>query len=107
MKTIHKFRVHGILGDGNDPIRMPKGARILTVHEQGGNVCAWAEVDTEAPSVGRMLAIVGTGWKGHLHEALERARGGRGVALSGGVYVGTAFMPDGLVWHVVDCGEVA
>lgn len=98
MKTIHKFRVTGLLGAGDDPIRMPRGAKILTVHEQHGSVCVWAEVYTEAPMVRRVLGTVGTGWVSNL---------GRGIALAGGTYVGTAFMPDGLVWHVYDCGEVA
>ena len=47
----------------NDALRttLPAGAEILHVNTQKGNICIWAEVDTEAPAEERTFKIVGTG----------------------------------------------
>jgi hypothetical protein len=71
-------------------MHMPAGARLLHVNEQRGEVCVWAEVDPEAPTVLRSLLAVPTG--GY--------PGGR-------TYVGTAHLREsGLAFHVYDGGEV-
>ena len=70
---------------------MPKGARLLAVQVQGGCPCVWAEVDPNAPLVGRRLANIGTGWDGALDEGLS--------------YVGT-YQIGPLVFHLYDAGEV-
>lgn len=75
-------------------VQMPKGARLLHVHEQAGDVCVWAEVDMTAPNVDRILIPVGTG------HPIPR------VALA---YVGTAHLVEAgtpVVLHVYDGGEV-
>ena len=74
-------------------VKMPHGARLLTVANQGGDtVCVWAEVDTRQPLVTRRFALVGTG---------EDFTGL-------GIYVGTAHEVAGyLVVHVYDLGEQA
>lgn len=58
MKTIWKFPL--AVTDGQ-VVAMPAGARILTVHPQGDHVCLWALVESNAPTVTRRIAIVGTG----------------------------------------------
>ena len=55
--TIWKFP---LLQDVND-IEMPKGAKILDVHEQRDNPCIWTLVDPEAPKVKRHFRVIGTG----------------------------------------------
>lgn len=57
-RTIWKFAVPV---DDAVAIKMPKGARLLTVQAQGAEMCLWAEVNTEAPEEKRYFAIFGTG----------------------------------------------
>jgi hypothetical protein len=42
-------------------LMMPKDAKILTVQDQNGVPCIWAEVDTSNPEVSREFRLVGTG----------------------------------------------
>lgn len=42
-------------------LRLPEGARILTVQMQYGRPCLWAQVDSTAPLTTRTFRIVGTG----------------------------------------------
>lgn len=42
-------------------VSMPRGARILNVHEQRDNPCLWAIVDPDAPKETRHFRVVGTG----------------------------------------------
>lgn len=89
-KTVWKFTVH----PWDTRVEMPKGARLLHVHEQGGDVCLWAEVDPAAPKVDRVVLVFGTGHPIR-HEQIE--------------YVGTAHLVEAgqsLVLHVYDGGEV-
>jgi hypothetical protein len=58
MKTIWKFP---LAVTGAQAIAMPAGARILTVQPQGDHVCLWALVESNAPTLKRHIAIVGTG----------------------------------------------
>ena len=51
-------------------VEMPQGAQLMTVQEQGGELCLWAAVDTEAPKESRTIEIIGTG--NPFHEASRR-----------------------------------
>lgn len=46
MITIHKFIQIG-WRSGKYEVRMPKGAQVLSAHNQRGNVSLWAIVDTK------------------------------------------------------------
>lgn len=74
-------------------VEMPQGATMLNVHEQKGQVCVWAEVDTQAETTLRKLYAVPTG----------------GVIPPHTTYLGTAHFEDVfgtlLVIHVYDGGE--
>lgn len=86
MKTIWKFELtlHGA-------IEMPDGANILTVQEQRGVPCIWAEVDTNAPMVKRHFDIYGTGHEMKVDMGVERK------------YIGTFQIQGGaLVFHVFE-----
>lgn len=72
-------------------VQMPIGAQILTVGAQGHEICAWARVDPSRPSVGRKIAVYGTG-----HAIADIAEGAD--------YIGTVFLGP-LVFHVFDLGE--
>jgi hypothetical protein len=87
MKTIWKY----ILEPDKLSITMPKNAKILTVREQHGSICMWAEVDSENETETRVFSIYGTGH-----------RMPRGMGLQEH-YIGTAMLSDGnLVFHVYE-----
>lgn len=65
-------------------IIMPYGARVLSVANQGGNLCVWAMVDPTHDRRPLGFRIVGTG-----HPC--------GVSL--GTFIGTVVI-DPFVWHV-------
>ncbi len=71
-------------------VEMPLGARVLTVREQNGKVTLWALVAPKAPLTRHWFRILATGDSLDLTESL--------------VYLGTAFLADGTVWHVHDAG---
>lgn len=82
-KTIWKFP---LAGDGT--VMMPIGAKILTVHGQGNDICVWAEVDPRMDKVERLLSVYGTG------DPLPDNPGN---------YLGTAMLMGGaLVFHVYE-----
>lgn len=58
MLTIYKYAL-AILSQ--QPIRMPKGAKILSVDCQRDTICLWAEVDCKQSEEVRWIGIVGTG----------------------------------------------
>lgn len=91
MKTIWKYKIDPAFG----MYAMPKGATLLHVAEQGGQLTAWAEVDRDAAEVKREIRVVGTGMQFDLPATAR--------------YIGTVLMAEGLfaglVWHVYDCGE--
>lgn len=59
MRTIWKYPLEQItLQD----IEMPVNAKILCVQTQGGTPMLWVEVDIEAPTVSRQIAIFSTGY---------------------------------------------
>lgn len=83
MKAVWKFTLHPYARN-----MMPVGAKPLSVHAQGSDICMWALVDTEAELEDRQFVIVGTG-----HEVHDHA----------GEFVGTALLADGrLVLHVFE-----
>ena len=58
MKSIWKFPVEVT---DEQSVKMPVGAQALSVQVQGGQVCLWALVDTEAETEERLVQIFGTG----------------------------------------------
>ena len=59
MLTVWKF---GLPGPGVHLLQMPKDANILSfVKSQENNLCFWAEVDSEAPTEGRVFEVIKTG----------------------------------------------
>lgn len=56
MKTIWKFTLQP-----QCELEMPKGAQILSVREQGEDICLWALVDPAAEKVTRKFCGFGTG----------------------------------------------
>lgn len=80
-RVIWKFRVP--VADVTT-IEVPDGAKILHVHEQGGEIMLWAEVDPGATIVCLPVWVVGTG-------GLSVPTAAR--------YVGTAHVAP-FVWHV-------
>lgn len=95
MHTIWKYD----LSPGNLEVQMPRGAKLRHVGNQNEILTLWAQVDTEAPLVTRLLPVHGTG---HQIHTLNR---GDGPELPR--YVGSALMYNGmLVLHVFDHGEI-
>lgn len=101
--TIFKFelRIHGRCA-----VPMPQGSRLLSIGNQGVGLVIWAEVDEEQPTVERLFdsrftgQVSGPSWSS-----------GTGIREPRGEYVGTAILPapdlpNGLVCHVYDLGEV-
>jgi hypothetical protein len=84
MKTIWKFKL-----EPECTVKMPQGAEILSVREQGHNIYAWALVDDQAPSEDRHFIGVGTGHEVPEDEPLK--------------FLGSAHLEDGaLVFHVFE-----
>lgn len=71
-------------------VRMPRGAKVLTVARQGATYCLWALVDPSEPQQNRHFRWAGTG-----HDIFESPE-----SL---VYV-TTFQEAGgaLVWHIFE-----
>jgi hypothetical protein len=87
--TIHKFP---LVLTPEVLIRMPRGARLLSVHTQRNAPELWALVDTDAPLVTRRIAVRGTGLPCD------------GLAFA--PFVGTFLCDaDTFVGHVFDLGE--
>ena len=86
MREIWKFAV-----PVDDPvaIKMPKGARLLTVQAQGSEMCIWAEVNPKGAPEKRYFAIFGTG---------NPMPSGMGYS---DVYVGTVQIGR-FVWHLYE-----
>ncbi len=58
MKTIYKYKL--ALTD-SQVIKAPRDFTALSVGLQAGEICLWAEVETESPRVPRRVWIQGTG----------------------------------------------
>lgn len=80
-RTIWKYELEIV---DEQVIKVPRGAKFLSVAEQGGKLCLWAEVNPAEAAVGRGVTIVGTG--NPLFDGV-------------GSFVGTVVMPP-FVWHV-------
>jgi len=68
---------------------MPRGAKVLSVHNQNDTICIWAEVDIKAENVRREFEVVGTGET--IYPSAEFTR----------EFVGTVLC-DPFVWHVFE-----
>lgn len=60
MRTIHK---HPLLITDKQTIRVPETAHLLCAQLQGGQICIWAEGETEQPYADVDIYIFGTGHK--------------------------------------------
>ena len=87
-KVVWKFS----LGAVQHSVQMPRGAEILTVAEQDGNITLWAAVDPEEELVFRNLTVLSTG----------RSCGEEVFNLP---FLGTVFLGV-YVFHIFDEGEV-
>jgi len=85
MRTVHKFE----LEIGANILEIPLGFEVLTVDEQHGKICLWAEVETKNEKHTESFTVFGTG-----HEIESNS----GIGHS---YLGTVrFKHMNLVWHV-------
>lgn len=83
--TIYKYEIPV---EDSFAIRMPRGARVLSVHVQGGRPFVWAEVDPDAFPVHHRFQLRGTG---------HPLRG------SEGRFIGTFLVREGaLVFHLYE-----
>lgn len=73
------------LGHLKETIRMPSGASVLHVHDQGGIPHLWAKGDPDAELESRVFMCIGTGQEFPADAA----------------YLGSAHC-DGFVWHVFE-----
>lgn len=86
MKTIWKYTL--IPGDTHK-IAMPNGSQVLSVHEQHGDICIWAEVTPGPLTDIRKFVVIGTG---HSFPAEENLK-----------YLGQAVLAKGdLIFHVFE-----
>lgn len=97
MSTIRKFV---LTPDNAQPysdhavftVKMPRGASVLHVHEQAGEICLWAMCEPEAKPVARRFVVFPTG--GSVLFPIGDAAGEV-------EYLGTAHA-GALVWHVFE-----
>lgn len=82
MKTIWKYQVLPL----GVTVAMPVGATVLNVHEQNDGVFMWAEVEPSNALVTRRFTVYAT------DQMVEDNH----------EYRGTAFMKNGLVFHVYE-----
>lgn len=89
MKTIYKYELEV---EDKQEIRMPKGAKILSVQTQHGNPCIWTLVDNSEYHEIRTFIMHGTD-----HPCEE----------SDLIFIGTIQMIDGnLVFHIFEQKEI-
>lgn len=81
MKTVYKYALE-------PEMKLPKGAKILSVNIQQDVLCLWSEVDTELPLEQRNFLAYGTGWQINPDSKRE--------------FIATVFGPSGLVWHIYE-----
>lgn len=77
-----------ILDDPISEIRMPKGAHPISTHKHLGQICVWAEVDSEAPKVIHRFNVMETG-----------------EPVPDGKFLGSVLL-NKFVFHVYDDGEI-
>lgn len=87
MKRIFEYNLRS-----NDyRVEMPEGAKILTVREQFGNICIWAEIDPEQPMVFRYFEVLGA--RQTIPESMGQSR----------EYIGTVALEGGkLIFHIYE-----
>ncbi len=86
MRSIFKYQIRRL----SDVVivKMLKGAKVISVAEQGGILCLWAEVDVSEPMEERVFRIAGTG---------------HNLGGDEGRYIGSVVCSGGaLVWHVYE-----
>lgn len=82
MKVVHKFYLKEVT-----TLNLPEGVKILKVGGQGGEVAIWCELDpSEINRKNIEFRVFGTGWDIPDVPPLE--------------YIDTAFLSNGLVFHV-------
>lgn len=84
-RVVHKYPLIRL---GANPVHMPKGAKLLHVHDQDGVPHVWALVDPDAAQCVRTIVVLGTGQ----------------LYTVPGDYIGTAHC-GGYVWHAFDESE--
>lgn len=95
MITIWKF----IIDSEDMETEMPQDAQLLHVHEQNGELCVWAIVNTTNTMMRRQFDVYGTGHPMVVNSASRHPT-------STHPYVGTVHLMGGaLVFHVFDKGE--
>ena len=62
MKAVFKYKF-GFDTFGLSGLRLPVGCKILRVGQQEGEMCFWAEVDSDADIELRQFQMIGTGHK--------------------------------------------
>lgn len=83
MRTIWKFKL-----EHECTVKMPAGAEILSVREQGQGIYVWALVDPKAPSEDRYFVGIGTG-----HDVPDEPL----------KFLGSAHLDDGaMVFHIFE-----
>lgn len=88
MNTIWKYE----LEIASQQVSIPKGAKILSVANQDGEICLWALVDQHAPTEERSIEVIGTGW--------DLKRDYKSIA-SELTFIGTVLVGS-YVWHVFE-----
>lgn len=83
MRTIHKYPL--VISDYQQ-LYLPSQHRLLSVAEQSGSLCLWAEVETDSPRTHVGIRIVGTGNSIAPNEVNE--------------FIGTVQTSNGFVWHI-------
>lgn len=96
MNAERKLSIWKFLVDLNDEVdvKMPRGARLLHVGEQCGEIFLWAMMDPNTEFVVRRIAVRGTG-----HPCDE--------SLFDAPHIGTVFTQSNLVFHLFDRGEIS
>lgn len=91
MKAIYKYSLKSGQAGAYVRVEMPEHAIVYAVREQRGEVCMWAEVDTERPLTVRLFQVFATGQEIPENMGIYSA------------YVGTCFFDDGnFVFHVYE-----
>ena len=77
-------------------VRMPGRSQVLSVAEQNGNLCLWAQVDCDDGWVNRIIEIIGTGNPISMAGLTPEGQWER-------KFIGTVVMREvSLVWHVFE-----
>lgn len=89
MRTVFKFKIEPLT---ETEVKMPKGARLLSVGAQGKDVVVWAAVDPDGEYAVRKVLLTGTGFQ---------------VSGDFGIFIGTVQITTDfgeMVFHAFDMG---